>query len=334
MQFHNVAALEERLGGKVLQRFPEEVRFGLGYQDHDRGRFYAQMPVGCEIRFVTDAHFFRISLMAYEHDTRLFVYRGDFLMQVLDLPAGVLKTFHLEEPPRFREIEPEMFAGHRFSSDVWRLVMDKDAAVIWYEADFVGHEVRPPRPEELPKVPWMAYGSSITFGGEAHLAINAYAYRTARLLGWELYNKSIAGSCFCDPSVAEYLAELAPQMDVITLELGINMIHRFPEEIFKERTYHLIGRLREASPRTKIVVMTPFTAGEGYRKDHTDSRFTRYHNYTTILKEYPDPAVTVLDGRTILDDFAGLSADLVHPSDEGHMIMAYRLSEKLKEIVK
>ncbi len=66
MEFHNVECLEERLGGYMLQRFPEKVRLGLGYQDHDRGRMFSQMPVGCEIRFVTDAHFFRISLASYE----------------------------------------------------------------------------------------------------------------------------------------------------------------------------------------------------------------------------------------------------------------------------
>ena len=78
MEFHNVECLEERLGGYMLQRFPEEVRFGLGYQDHDRGRMFSQMPVGCEIRFVTDAHFFRISLASYEKDNRIFVFRGNF----------------------------------------------------------------------------------------------------------------------------------------------------------------------------------------------------------------------------------------------------------------
>ena len=87
----------------------------------------------------------------------------------------------------------------------------------------------------MPEYKWMAYGSSITFGGEAHLGINAYAMRTARKLNMDLYNKSIAGSCFCDESVVEYLAELAPQMNLVTLELGINMLRRFPEDIFRER---------------------------------------------------------------------------------------------------
>ncbi|MBQ7063520.1 MAG: hypothetical protein IJM90_01325 [Firmicutes bacterium] len=333
LEFHNVEALEDRLGGKVLQRFTQPVRYGLGYQDHDRGRFYSQMPVGCEIRFVTDAHFFRISLMAYEKDTRIFVFRGDFLMQVLALPAGVVRTFHIEEPPRFADVEPEVLSGHRFSSDIWRIVMDKEAAVIWYEADFVGHEVRPPHSGEVPARKWLAYGSSITFGGDAHLALNAYAMRTARLLGLDLYNKAIAGACFCDETVADYLAELAPQMDLVTLELGINMIHRFTEEIFKERTYRLIGKIRRAAPDTKVAVITPFMAGEGYRKDRTAQTYNRYHHFTQILKEYPDPEVTIVDGRTILDDFAGLSADLVHPSDEGHMIMAIHLAEVLRGLL-
>ena len=89
----------------MLQRFPEEVRFGLGYQDHDRGRMFSQMPVGCEIRFVTDAHFFRISLASYEKDNRIFVFRGNFLQSVLDLPAGKISTFHIEEPAGWSNIE-------------------------------------------------------------------------------------------------------------------------------------------------------------------------------------------------------------------------------------
>lgn len=331
MEFHNTAALEDRLGGKVLQRFPEKVRYGLGYQDHDRGRMYSQMPVGCEIRFVTDAHFFRISLAAYENDNRIFVYRGNFLHKVLDLPAGRISTFHLEEPAGFKDLKQGVLQGHRFSSDVWRIVMDKESAVIYYGADFVGHTVRPPKKEEVPEYKWMAYGSSITFGGEAHLGINAYAMRTARKLNMDLYNKSIAGSCFCDESVVEYLAELAPQMNLVTLELGINMLRRFPEDIFRERAYHLIRRIREAAPETKIVVITPFRAGSGYQQMEENDGTRRYYGFTRILKEYPDPEVTVLDGQEILNDFSGLSTDLLHPSDEGHEIMAANLSEKLKE---
>lgn len=334
MEFHNVECLEDRLGGKVLQRFPQQVRYGLGYQDHDRGRMYSQMPVGCEVRFVTDAHFFRISFAAYEADNRIFVYRGNFLQKVLALPAGKISTFHIEEPAGFAQVEPEVLQGHRFSTNVWRFVMDKESAVIYHGADFVGHEVRPPREDEVPAVRWMAYGSSITFGGEAHLGINAYAMRTARLLNLDLYNKSIAGSCFCDPSVVEYLAEVAPKMQLITLELGINMLRRFSEEVFQERAYHLIRTLRERSPETKIVVITPFKAGSGYLKNKDDEGLKRYYGFTKALKAYPDPEVTVLDGKEILDDFSGLSADLLHPSDEGHEIMAFHLCQKLKKYIK
>ena len=333
MEFHNVAALEDRLGGKVLQRFPEEVRHGLGYQNHDRGRMYSQMPVGCEIRFVTTAHFFRISFAAYEADNRIFVYRGNFLHKVLELPAGKISTFHLEEPAGFFSLKPELLTGHRFSTDVWRFVMDKESAVIYYDADFVGHEVRPPHPEEVPQKKWLAYGSSITFGGNVHLGINAYAMRTARKLNLDLYNKAIAGSCFCDESVVNFLAQLAPEMDIVTLELGINMIHRFTNEIFKERTYHLIETLRKAAPKTKIVVITPFTAGAGGQIDAENTSTKRYYDFIDILKQYPDPEVTVLDGRDILDDFSGLSTDLVHPSDEGHEMMAANLAVELKKYI-
>lgn len=332
LEFHNVDHLEERLGGKMLQRFPEKVRYGLGYQDHDRGRMYSQMPVGCEIRFVTDAHFFRISLAAYEADNRVFVYRGNFLQRVLELPAGKICTFHIEEPAGFAALQSQVLEGHRFSTDVWRFVMDKESAVLFYGADFVGHSVRVPEKNEVPSLKWLAYGSSITFGGDAHLAVNAYAMRTARKLNADLYNKSIAGSCFCDDSVAVYLSELAGQMHLVTLELGINMLKRFPEDLFKERSYRLIQKIRQASPKTKVVVITPFTAAAAYQKEEQISS-RRYYAFTEILKQYPDPEVSVLDGREILPDFSGLSADLIHPSDEGHEIMAANLYNQLIQIL-
>lgn len=332
MEFHNVDHLEERLGGKMLQRFPEKVRNGLGYQDHDRGRMYSQMPVGCEIRFVTDAHFFRISLAAYEADNRVFVYKGNFLHKVLELPAGRVSTFHIEEPEGFAQLQSQVLQGHRFSTNVWRFVIDKEAAVLFYGADFVGHRVRVPAADEVPSLKWMAYGSSITFGGDAHLGINAYPMRTARKLNADLYNKSIAGSCFCDDSAADYLAELAPRMNLITLELGINMLKRFPEELFRDRAYRLIEKIRKSAPAAKVVVITPFTASAAYQREEQTSS-VRYYAFTRILKEYPDAEVTVLDGREILDDFSGLSADLIHPSDEGHEIMAANLYKKLKQII-
>ncbi len=58
--FHNVEVLERKgmVPGVLLQRFPEQVRLGLGQGDHERGRFFAQVSTGCELRFVTDAYFF------------------------------------------------------------------------------------------------------------------------------------------------------------------------------------------------------------------------------------------------------------------------------------
>ena len=78
-------------------------------------------------------------------------------------------------------------------------------------------------------------------------------------------------------------------------------------------------------------MITPFRAGSGYQQMEENDGTRRYYGFTRILKEYPDPEVTVLDGQEILNDFSGLSTDLLHPSDEGHEIMAANLSEKLKE---
>ena len=205
ISFHNVDHLEKKgeVPGLLLQRFPENVRLSLGQGDHERGRFFAQVSTGCEIRFVTDAYFYRLSLSSYLEDTHVMVFCGDYLHSVHQIPAGKITTLHIEIPPSLFQSEPWVREGGRFDCHVWRILFHKQSCGIFCGLDTFGHDVRPPEPQEVPQKKWLAYGSSITFGGDVHLASNAYVLQAARRLKADVYNKAVAGSCFCDSAMID-----------------------------------------------------------------------------------------------------------------------------------
>ncbi len=336
IEFHNVAELEtaDGLPGLSLQRFPKQVRHELGHGDHERGRFYSQVSAGCEIRFVTTAKFVKISLSSREKVGSVIVYKGDFLHSVHTLPAGIITTLHLEEPPKFSGLDPDLLHSKGFSANVWRFVFGKDSNVNFHNLDTFGNSCRPPLPEEKPQLTWLAYGSSITFGGDTNLYSNAYIPQAARRLNFDVLNKGIAGSCFCDPAMADYLATL--NFDVVTLELGVNMRGRFNGAEYESRVNDLLGKLRSKSANKPIFVLGVFPNGSNMalnpdRFGQNDLLFSQISE--RIVKQSNDRNLYYIPGDAVLTNSSDLSCDLLHPSDDGHIRMGEALAQRIKEIL-
>lgn len=338
IEFHNVDELQaiEGISGLRLQRFPSEVRNSLGHIEHERGRFYSQIPVGCEIRFVTEAKFIRISLSMLEGDGRIFVYKGNFLHSSHILKAGIVTTLHLEEPPKWSDTIAEALSEYTFSSNVWRIVFSKDCCVNFHNIETFGHEIRCPKEDEVPKIKWLAYGSSITFGGNTTVYNNAYVQQTSRRLNIDVLNKGIAGSCFCDKCVADYIAK-SDEWNFATLELGVNMVGRFEPNEFEQRARYLVNTIIDNNPGKPVAVISIFPNGYLYTKNSESKTHKNNITFNSILekivKEMNKNNLYFIDGKDVLTDFSGLSTDLLHPSDHGHIIMGENLSRILKPIV-
>lgn len=338
LKFHNVAELEvvEGMPGYRLQRFPKYVRNNLGYKEQERGRFYSQCSTGCEIRFVTDAKFFRIALSAVEGEGTVLVYRGNFLHSYHHLKAGTITTLNLQAPPAFSEVCPEALEGYAFSPSVWRLLFDKNCCAVFHYIDTFGHEIRPPMEGEIPKVKWLAYGSSITFGGDCNLYSNSYVQQVGRRLGVDILNKAIAGACFCDESVANYIAQF-DDWDFTTLELGVNMRELFSAEEYEKRINYLLDTIMSENPDKPIVVIGIYPNGAGYFLEQEN--ITKEHNREfdiitkKIVEEKGSNKLFFIAGDKILTDFSGLCTDLLHPSDDGHILMGENLSKELRRII-
>lgn len=331
IMFHNVAALEKWDGydGLVMARYPQQVREHL-----EKGKIRAVKTAASEIRFVTSADSFFVTLEAMDQDCRVFVFCGDFFHSVQELKAGVKSCLLIQGKGRLESVCPELLEGSLFHPSVWRIVMDR-AIVVFHGVRTFGGEIKPPEPELLPSKHWIAYGSSITMGANATDVTGSYVFRTAQLTGLDVCNLGLAGSCLCEKEAADYLAS-RKDWDIMTLELGVNMMGRFNGEAFYERAEYMLGKILENAGNRPVVLISPFE--NGYRGlPETDLGKIRTKEYADVfpvlVKKFSGKNFFFLDGRDLSGGIQGLTCDLLHPSNAGHAAIAAALAEKLKEII-
>ncbi len=341
IEFFNVAELENYRGTEALtlQRFPRVLRENLGYKESESGRFKSQVSTGCEIRFVTSSSTVRITLSSVETSGDILVYNGDFFHSIHRLEAGHIKTLHLNRNKGFNDLRGEAFTESRFSSNLWRVVIGRGInamdiySVAFYDIDTFGHEVRVPVKGEIPKIKWLAYGSSITHGSGATVNHNTYIQQAARRLGVDVLNKGIGGSCFCEPEMAEYLSEMK-EWDFATLEIGVNMRGLFAREEFEDRARNLISSMLNKNPDKPIVLINILPNSADYLANHHLKVAVNNREFKETLRklhvDFSNPCLHLIEGDEILTRFDGLSCDLIHPSDFGHILMGENLAEILK----
>ena len=151
-------------------------------------------------------------------------------------------------------------------------------------------------------------------------------------LGYDVMNKGLSGSCMCEPAIADYLASLS--VDVLSLELGINMLSFFEKEEFESRVRHLLQRIKEKSPAKEIFVIDMFCNKAPLLKDHTTRQYRNYPVFKEIVKrlveETEDNRMIKIDGKEVASDETYLSVDLLHSSDQGHILMGKNLAGKMR----
>lgn len=324
IEFHNCAELTPRLGlpGLSPQRFPEAVQNAMPAE----GRLHASDAAGVELRFVTDAPIIKVSLCAHEADVEVHVYRGEYGHSDHRIPAGTIKVLNLNPPPRFLEVSEHDLLGGSFSPGVWRIWISR-GPVSYLGIETFGHDLRPPSPEEKPARCWLAYGSSIT-----HAWAGGYPHRTAQMLGIDVLNKGLSGSCLCEAEIADHFAE-NKSWDFATLELGINMRGRFTADEFRQRAGYLIDQLRQKRPEAPVVLITHFSNVDHYKTGPSAEHQSAYDDFLRERAGVDDPNLHLIEGRELLPDLNGLGCDLIHPSETGQLIIARHLALRLKQLL-
>lgn len=332
IEFHNVDHLEEveGMGGKKLCRFPRNLSRSLGVVENRNARFRADRAHGCELRFVTESKYFDVALTAVEQDIDVLIYKGDLLHKKEILKAGVCTVLHVEDSSVYEIVDQKMLTGNQFAPWIWRIQFGMNGAIYFNYIDTYENALRPPKKEEKPQVLWAAYGSSITCGSVTNLYSNCYINQAAVIAGWDVLNKGLSGSCLCEKEVADYLAELS--VDVLSLEIGVNMVLFFEEEETRKRVGYLLETLKK-SPARDIFVIDMYPNKGLIALDKDSAYYRHYRSFKEIVRQTAlkvgDYRFHLIKGEEILKDFTYLSTDLLHPSDNGHIRMGANLANQL-----
>jgi lysophospholipase L1-like esterase len=330
VELHNIAELDPTTGypGPLLRRYPRAVAETL-----ENTSIVSEDAALSELRFVVVSGRRLAVVLNSLGGGDLFVYRGDFLQNHVRLPAGATYRQILDfENDLYANLRPEAFAGQTFSRHVWRVVFD--GPTLLHGIDRMGAVIRPPRADEKPARRWLAYGSSITHGFSPVTRRQCYVAQTARRLGVDVINLGLGGSCMCEKAAVDYLASRT-DWDFVTCEVGVNMRAHYEPDVFDQRVRYLVETLTTRHPGKPVVLISPFTSAADYAVEPTrDSRRTDgfREKLAAIGTAYASRGVHLLDGREILTEFGGLNCDFVHPSSEGHTVMAENLSARLRAL--
>ncbi len=335
VELHNIEEVRSIKGhdGVRLQRVPENVRLAL----NEGAQLRMLQPDTAEIRFVADSPGCRITLSS-QAQTRVTVFNGLFDSCQRFTIGPEPQTIELVINDRLAQLDKDRWSKMSFSPRVYRVILggiEPEREPIFFHS-IEGQGIRPPRANEIPSLRYLAYGTSITHGSEAEGPHLCYASQTARRLGADLINLGVGGSAHCEPELADYIAERS-DWHIATLALSVNMLD-FPLDVFRERVSYMVNKVGGSQPRRPVACITLYPHFRDFGIDDKDVVYGgSSEEYRQILRDVvqacPYENVHLIEGPEILTDISGLTADLIHPSDNGMIEMGWRLAEKLKPLL-
>lgn len=324
-ELHNVAELEPAgEGGSRILRLPASLRATL----NENARNFAVHSSGVEVRFnLAPGATARLTL-AEGNGLTAEVYQGCFRVKAPGLTRAP-KTIEITQSPK-QALLNALSGKHNlpFDSQLTRVLLPATAPVrlISLEGD-----ITPPRPEQLPRQRYLAYGSSITHGDSACRPSGIYTMLTARHLGADLVNHGYGGGAHLEETMARYLAGLT--WDFATLEMGIN-IGDWPIEKFAAGVERFVDIISSAHPDKWIFCIDVYPFYEDLKREPGVHCRGFRPVVRDIVKKLNRPRVVHVDATTILTDITGLSHDLVHPTDDGFAEMATNLAAAIGRTMK
>jgi len=329
VSLHNVAALgppDWTDGASQLHRVPQSV----SQQVNVMGRGRLRDPTGCELRFVPEIDDATVEVtLSAKGGTTVHTFWGEF--QSVD-PVDVGQeptTCEFSVPERVRKLNAPAEDLGAYDPRVCRLRFDAWGPVAVHD---VSGPARPPESDEIPDRRYLAYGTSITEGAvsDPHLS---YVSQAAGHLGVDPLNLGMAGSAYCEPAMAEYLAG-RDDWDLATIAISVNMANRgFTVEQFRERARHLLDTVAGAHPDEPVVAMTLFPYHMDLVEGDDAERAAAYRReLREAVADSPHDNLSLVEGGDLLDT-TGLMDDILHPGDDGMIQIGRRLAAELADVL-
>lgn len=320
---HNVAqTITKPDGSQKIVRLPEDIIKKLETASGRDAAAYA--PFSCEIRFILKGEKAVLKLV-YEGDEEyaptIYMYLGNFQSGWLWLSPIKLKNgineIEVEYPNNMdwlKRIAKENNCG--FSPEVIRISgLSSETSILGIEGD-----IRSPEKSELPDKTVMFYGSSITHGSLSQNMNSCYASLTARKLGADIVNKALAGSCFLEKEMIDYV--LGYDADLFVIELGTNCYNEENDDWFARRVKNVLETHERLCPEKTLFLIDIFRAYNTITCRETVRRCIKEKEYSNVI---------YIDGYEILPGEIYYAADMVHPSLDSHFLMAEKITEIIKK---
>ena len=337
IEYFNAAEIEKTEDGAILlRRFPKSVIDSLNAPMFNQdgsildvwygGQETASQSSCIEIRLVTSAPQTVVEFES-DADTDVMVFWGDFFHQKIHLCKDVKTKATIEKLECMQKLRPEIDKG-RYNPDLLRIGFSY-AGKIKVHSINVNGEYRLPTAEDSPKK-MLVFGTSISHGQNSCLFGNEYVSVMARELGVDLINKAIAGGCFGEKEVKEFICAMDDDFDYAVFEIGTNIASR-PDFFIEERLGAMMDAFCETFKDKKIFFVLPFLALEdlsdmyyGWKNDFDRvGKIMRAH-----LAKYP--SVPIFSGVDLAPEASLFSSDVLHPSPYGNFIIGQRLAKLIK----
>ena len=335
IEYFNTAEIEKDTDGAlILRRFPKKVIDSLNAPMFNADRTIKDIWYGgqdtasysscIEIRLVTSAPKIEVELES-TLNTDVMVYWGEFHHQRAYLLANKKTLVTITPAECIQKLRPEMNKG-RYNPALLRICFSLEGQIKVHSIKVDG-EFSLPTEADTPKK-MLVLGTSISHGSGSSLFGGEYISIIGKELGVDIVNKAIAGGCFCEKEVREFIC--AQEFDYALFEIGTNIASR-PDFFIEERLGAMIDTFCETFKDKKIFFVTPFPALE----DISDMYYGWINDFNRVRKimhahlaKYP--SVPVFDGREICDDATLLLTDVLHPSPYGHIVIGQRIANKIK----
>lgn len=328
IEFHNIAEMNpvEGVDGLRLQRVPEQVRSQLS-----AGTAGVMLsPSGGELRFRIDEGVDSVTVrLSSEQTAEVYVYFGPFQGPKLEVDTEP-RDFKITPHKRILELMKVGCPDTDYHPGLVRLCFgDAYPEPILYHGHSEG--ISPPRPGDVPKKTYLAYGTSITHGTGLTGAALSYPAHVAWRLGYDLRNFGASGCCLCEKALADYMAE--QPFDLATLALSVNMVASHSGAEFRERAGYLVEKVCDSQPDRPVACITIFP----HFRDIDDAFVSADAKSTSeefreilrdIVKGLARPNLSLIEGPELLD-ITGLRTDLIHPGARGQIMIAETLAAKL-----
>ncbi len=334
IEIHNAAEIVDLGDGFTWNRFPGEVCDAF---ECPKAKVAYNNVTGVELRFIIKGEEARIRMSSLSAPEKGGVCTFQVFYGELQGGWGLVHGIIPQEPTEFVFKKPDNTEKYKKITeefrydrdpDVVRVIFNRGRVKIWD----VDGEVEPPKPEQHPKRTLLSYGSSITHGSSSMDMCHSWVSLTAHHLNMDHRNLGMAGSCWMEPAVIDYIAEegIKGRWDLATLELGINVLDWEEDKVY-ERVRYAVSKVAGLNPDKPVLVISPFYCYDDYDGGTDAEKWRRI--IPEVVEELGLSNVYYKSGLYFLDNMSYISADEVHPNIYGVQRIADRMTEFLKKDV-